>query len=174
MLFVHVPQQADTAFLEFWTVYPLHKAKKDAEKAWRQVNGATHLQAILEAIQAQKRERLAPGWHPNWPYPASWLRAERWNDDVALSARLTLGDDSLWATLCDRLEAHGTVTRYHRLCFLQPCQVVEEGAQALIVDVMPDDALSWVQKHYQAGLEAVLAQERPGCVLTLRGGERRG
>lgn len=90
MLFVMIPQQADVDFAEFWQAYPLHKAKRDAEKAWKQVKGSTHKAAILTAIENQKRERMMPGWHPSWPYAASWLRAARWEDEVALSARLTL------------------------------------------------------------------------------------
>lgn len=93
MLFVSIPQQTDVGFHEFWACYPLHKARRDAEKAWRQVKGQEHLTEILKAIQAQRAERLNPGWHPNWPLPASWLRGERWYDDVALSARLTLADE---------------------------------------------------------------------------------
>jgi len=110
MLFVSIPQQTDT-FAEFWHCYPVHKAKKDAEKAWRQVNGAQHLPVILEAIAAQKRERLSPGWHPNWPYPASWLRAERWTDTVALSARLTLDD-----ALCPRCGSPEGLCRDIKTC----------------------------------------------------------
>lgn len=90
MLFVTIPQQTDVDFDAFWQAYPLHKARRDAEKAWRQVKGADHLTAILAAIEAQKAERRIPGWHPAWPYPASWLRAKRWEDEIALSARLTL------------------------------------------------------------------------------------
>lgn len=80
MLFVYAPQ-TDSSFQAFWAVYPVHKAKGDAEKAWRQVKGTTHLAAILAAIEAQKAERRTPGWHPHWAYPASWLRARRWEDE---------------------------------------------------------------------------------------------
>jgi len=90
MLFVIAPQQFEQDFQQFWAVYPCHKARKQAEKAWQQVRASQHLPAILEAIEAQKAERAAPGWHPAWPYPASWLRAERWTDDVVIPVRKRL------------------------------------------------------------------------------------
>lgn len=108
MLFVAIPQQTDVEFSAFWQSYPVHKARRDAEKAWRQVKGASHLTAILDAIELQKLERLMPGWHPQWAYPASWLRAARWEDEVALSARVRLAEEP--CPLCGYPEP-----RYHSL-----------------------------------------------------------
>ena len=45
-------------FEEFWTCYPRHKAKADAEKAWKKLKPSAALrQTILAAIAAQKAER---------------------------------------------------------------------------------------------------------------------
>ena len=165
MLFVMTPHQSDAGFSDFWQAYPCHKAKRNAEKAWRQVNGARHREAILTAIAAQKAERQQPGWHPQWPYPASWLRAARWEDEVALSARLTLGDDTLWSALLDKLEANGTINRYNRMTWLEPCQVTETPDR-LVVDVA-ETALAWVERHYMAPLTEALAELRPGCRMVL-------
>jgi hypothetical protein len=67
-------------FEQFYQAYPRKKAPKDAEKAWRQVHGDEHLEAILAALSWQGPEmlKLEPCYRP---YPASWLRAGRWMDE---------------------------------------------------------------------------------------------
>lgn len=74
-------------FNEFWMLYPRHDAKKDAQKAWDKLNPSPELQArIAAAVVAQRIQReaktMARQWVPEWPYPASWLRGERWTDEV--------------------------------------------------------------------------------------------
>lgn len=70
-------------FPVFWSAYPRHTAKKDAEKAWRQVQGDRHLDAILEALAWQREQE---SWQKDGgafiPYPASYLRGERWEDEA--------------------------------------------------------------------------------------------
>ena len=80
-------QQQDTlppGFVDFWAAYPRKKAKGDALKAWKQLSPDKCLQLkILDAIAAQKKGR-------DWikdngefiPYPATWLRAQQWEDEV--------------------------------------------------------------------------------------------
>lgn len=67
-------------FSEFYARYPRREARKDAEKAWKQVNGDAHFDAILAALAWQaplylKRER------EHRPLPATYLRGERWTDE---------------------------------------------------------------------------------------------
>lgn len=75
-------------FDQFWSAYPKRRAKKDAQKAWRQVDGARHLDAILAALEWQTRQRE---WTKDdgayVPLPASYLRGERWTDEPPVSAR---------------------------------------------------------------------------------------
>lgn len=63
----------------FWKVWPRKIAKKDAKKAWVKINpNQILLDKILDAVETAKE-----GWDdPQFiPYPASWLNAERWEDE---------------------------------------------------------------------------------------------
>lgn len=70
-------------FLLFWAAYPRRVSKGDALKAWKEEECADQLDAILAAVEAQKNGRQ---WLENGgryvPYPATWLRARRWEDQV--------------------------------------------------------------------------------------------
>lgn len=64
----------------FWESYPKKLNKADAIKAWKSVKG--DLQTILDALQWQKD---LPDWKKESgqfvPYPASYLRGRRWEDE---------------------------------------------------------------------------------------------
>lgn len=82
--FMHMPepeQHQDDGFKEFWDAYPNRKAKKDAQKAWAKLKPDAELLAtMLDAIEYQKRGRQ---WRDGFiPLPASWLRGERWTDEL--------------------------------------------------------------------------------------------
>lgn len=70
-------------FEQFWDVYPRRVAKKDAQKAWKKVDGASHLHAILAALEWQCRQL---SWLKDAgayiPHPASYLNAARWTDEA--------------------------------------------------------------------------------------------
>lgn len=69
-------------FDEFWKMYPRKAAKGDARKAWKQTEGIRPpLDEVLKAIRAQcNTEQWRREFGQFIPYPASWLRAERWDD----------------------------------------------------------------------------------------------
>lgn len=76
------PDAIQVSFSDFWAKYPRKVAKKDAEKAWRQVDPSEH-QKILSAIEKQRRsEQWKKSAGQFVPYPASWLNGERWNDEL--------------------------------------------------------------------------------------------
>jgi len=71
-------------FAEFWSAYPLKKAKATAEKAWAKLKPSADLQAaILSAIAAHK---LTADWQRDGgqyiPHPTTWLNQRRWEDEV--------------------------------------------------------------------------------------------
>lgn len=71
-------------FAEFWAQYPRHVAKLEAQKAWVQVKPTPELLGrMLEALTWQARQPL---WTKDGgqfaPYPASWLRGRRWEDEA--------------------------------------------------------------------------------------------
>lgn len=67
------------SFEDFWSAYPRKVAKADARKAWDRMRPP--VDKILEAL---KWQRLTDQWQRDGgqfiPYPASYLRGERWED----------------------------------------------------------------------------------------------
>ena len=72
----------EEGFDEFWKVYPRKVAKGDARKAWKQM--ATIRPPLEKLIRAVIVARATEDWRKDGgkfvPYPATWLRAERWED----------------------------------------------------------------------------------------------
>ena len=67
-------------FVEFWKCYPKKIAKPNAEKAWMKIAPDVDLtKRIIHAISEQK---LLEREEQFIPYPASWLNARRWEDDL--------------------------------------------------------------------------------------------
>ena len=81
-----MPQQLripDEDFNRFWAAYPRRVKRVDALKAWTTLDPSPSLiDAILTALAWQMEQ---PSWQQNGgqfvPYPASWIRAERWTDE---------------------------------------------------------------------------------------------
>jgi hypothetical protein len=71
-------------FLKFWDAYPRKVDKKRAAEAFKDVDADLH--TILEAVEAQKQldEALDPSRDTCYiPYPESWLKHSRWEDELA-------------------------------------------------------------------------------------------
>jgi hypothetical protein len=73
---------SEEGFEEFWKLYPRKVAKGDARKAWNQVAAIRPpLERLLKAVVVA---RATEDWRRDGgkfvPYPATWLRAERWED----------------------------------------------------------------------------------------------
>lgn len=73
-------------FRAFYEVYPVKKAPHDAWKAWVQMesfrpNDDQICAAVNRQLQGQEWKRDNGKWIP---YPASWLRAGRWADEVVI------------------------------------------------------------------------------------------
>ena len=69
-------------FDTFWALYPKKVAKADARKAWAQTKDIRpELTNLLAAITAAcKTESWMKSGGAFIPYPATWLRGERWDD----------------------------------------------------------------------------------------------
>lgn len=68
-------------FDEFWRAYPRRVGKFDAEKAWNKISPTKELaDRIIGAIHWQIYTWEKP--YRFVPYPATWLRAGRWNDEM--------------------------------------------------------------------------------------------
>ncbi len=71
------------AFERFWRAYPRKASKGDARKAWAKLQPDPVLQTrILESLAWQRdTEQWQRDGGQFIPYPATWLRAERWEDE---------------------------------------------------------------------------------------------
>lgn len=73
-------------FTIFWQRYPRKVAKGHARRAFEKAIKITTLQNILDSIDAQTFNRANMDKHkmfvPEWKYPATWLNAECWSDEL--------------------------------------------------------------------------------------------
>jgi 2'-5' RNA ligase len=71
-------------FQEFWNVWPKRCAKADARKAWAQTKDIRpELTNLLSAVKAAcKTEAWMKDGGKYIPHPATWLRGERWDDEL--------------------------------------------------------------------------------------------
>lgn len=85
------PQGADGAsaadepdrFEEFYEVYDRKKKRPDAERAWKKAIKKAAPQVIIDAAQAFITAQKVANKHPHFtPYPATWLNAESWDDEI--------------------------------------------------------------------------------------------
>lgn len=78
-------ESADDGFANFWKSYPRKVAKTEALKAWRKIKPAGQVQVLLMA--GLEKQKVSVDWSKDGgqfiPYPASWLNARRWEDEIA-------------------------------------------------------------------------------------------
>jgi hypothetical protein len=71
-------------FNTFWEAYPKKKSKGDALKAWKQIKPSKELSDVI--ISKLLLLNASHDWTKEGgkfiPYPASWLRAGGWDDEV--------------------------------------------------------------------------------------------
>lgn len=76
---------SDQLFARFWALYPKKRKKQDALKAWRQLAPDMDLCRTMSA--ALKVQMRSAEWQRDGgqyvPYPASWIRGRRWEDDFS-------------------------------------------------------------------------------------------
>jgi hypothetical protein len=72
---------SEAQWKRFWDAYPVKHAKKDARKAWAQLNPSPALvQTICDHLALRVKCRQ---WREGFiPLPATFLRGERWEDEL--------------------------------------------------------------------------------------------
>jgi hypothetical protein len=79
----------DQEFTErFWPMYPKKDCKKPALRAWTKARATTDLETIMAGLERYVamlgRKPTGPNdFIPNAANPATWLNAERWNDELS-------------------------------------------------------------------------------------------
>jgi hypothetical protein len=72
-------------FADFWKLYPRREAKKDAEKAWGKLSEDQKKKAI-ESIPVHAKCWCNECREKHFiPLPASWLRGERFEDELSVA-----------------------------------------------------------------------------------------
>jgi len=69
-------------FALFYGLYPRKMARKDAEKAWKSMTTDEQEKAIEALPQHLKYWKIKETAKDYIPYPASWLRAGRYEDEL--------------------------------------------------------------------------------------------
>ena len=98
----------DKDFDQFWATYPKKVAKADARKAWLQTKDVRpELTNLLSAIQAHcKTEQWMRNAGAFIPYPATWLRGERWDDELEVKLPDVVNERP-WHETASGIEAKG-------------------------------------------------------------------
>ena len=74
-------------FDQWWAIYWRKVARKDAEKAFRHhVKSPDRFSTVMESTRAQTPAMMARD-PDHRPYGASWLNAERWDDEPSIPAK---------------------------------------------------------------------------------------
>lgn len=77
-------RKSASLFVKFWEAYPKKKSKGQAEKAFAKTKPDEQLLAIMLATieQAKKSEDWQKENGKYIPYPATWLNAKGWEDEI--------------------------------------------------------------------------------------------
>ena len=95
-------------FEEFWKVWPKRCAKADARKAWAQTKDIRpELTNLLTAVKAAcKTEAWMKDGGKYIPHPATWLRGERWEDELEVKLP-NVHNDKPWHETATGIELKG-------------------------------------------------------------------
>lgn len=98
----------DEDFKLFWECYPRKIAKAETKKAWAQTKHIRpDVSILVMAVKAQsKTEQWIKGGGQFIPYPATWLRGERWEDEIQISLPDVV-NEKLWHETSTGIEAKG-------------------------------------------------------------------
>ena len=74
-------EEDNPEFARFWNAFPRRVSKKDARKAWLEINPDPATVDRMVCTLSWQSEEWARDRFRYCPYPASWLRDERWTDE---------------------------------------------------------------------------------------------
>jgi hypothetical protein len=80
-------------FETFWGLFPRREAKKDAMKAWAQMTEGQKFEAVHALPTHVQFWNLSGRSRQYLPMPATWLRGERWADELEMPEVKSAGAD---------------------------------------------------------------------------------
>lgn len=88
------PKNKESGFDEFWAVYPNKRDKSKARELWQKLDPEEALKKqIIAAVKQQARsEEWTKDGGQFVPYPSTWLRRRRWEDEPATPTVAESGD----------------------------------------------------------------------------------
>ena len=106
----------DPQWLRFWAAYPKRVSKKDARKAFAELNPTPELvDKMIEALAWQSQQ---PQWTKDGgqyaPFPATWLHKEKWDDEPPAHLR------PRERPACPHIELCGSLFRCDQLQKIDP------------------------------------------------------
>lgn len=76
----------EPSFDDFYALYPRKSARKDAQKAWLALDERDRRAAIVGLVQWRRvwefEQSRRDDFLDHLAYPATWLRGERWTDEL--------------------------------------------------------------------------------------------
>jgi hypothetical protein len=85
-----ISKELEEKFNRFWDVYPKKKSKGQAKSVFYRINPDEQLLATMLAKieQAKKSDDWVKEGGKFIPYPATWLNAEGWEDEISTSQKV--------------------------------------------------------------------------------------
>ena len=122
-------------FDKFWSIYPKKVAKADARKAWAQTRlTRPSLDCLVKAIElACKTEQWMRGGGQFIPYPATWLRGERWDDEFEVKLPNVVNEKpwhETWAGIVEKGKELGILESQFEQPYLFKAAVMREIGRA--------------------------------------------
>lgn len=94
----------DGAFEQFWQAYPKKRSRGQALKAWRNLKPS--MEQVSRILAAINRAKRSTAWAKDdgqfIPYPATWINAQGWEDDMTEAGNGNNGPSSLHDRLLER------------------------------------------------------------------------
>lgn len=116
-------------FDDFWSVFPLHKAKAAAEKAWPTAVKRAGSAEVVIAGAAAYREWLKEEPARLTAYPATWLNGGRWDDDLEPPKQINGHKPVEDVRRCEHCNSPHAQP-HHVRCPRHPSQLDSAGAEA--------------------------------------------
>jgi hypothetical protein len=101
LIYPNIPDSLNTdsreagEFEVFWKTYPKKKNKGQAEKVWERLKPNTDLkEKILKKVEETKKSQDWIKDRGKWiPYPATWLNAKGWEDEIEIQSEPKQDDE---------------------------------------------------------------------------------